>query len=281
MRRNWILASSLGLASTMMLTTAHVSADTTQNDGRGKPENANENTLDASQQTTSQDVYSDNKTVTNSGIPGVPVTDNTITVDDLKDVDLNNYWKQSADVSEATSAGGHTNWANNGSNSSSAKVTSFKFNTFESGHEYYFTDYQRIGYDISFDVDASKLKSGNLIHLFRLTDVSDTGYRPLIQEDNTDTPMMWHGVNIGTIKSTFKFIDIGKPGINWPVEYVDYDFLPNDNYQGVGTQHIDAHIVWNNTFNYNTPYIWRGAPDVNHIKFVVTNNGFTNETPIG
>lgn len=278
MRRNWILASSLGLASTMMLTTAHVSADTTQNDGGGKPENANENTLDASQQTTSQDVYSDNKTVTNSGIPGVPVTDNTITVDDLKDVDLNNYWKQPADVSEATSAGGHTNWQINNNVSSTAKVTNFKFTTFNENQEYNYNQGQRIGYQIGFDTDVKNLQPGKRIHLFRLTVTSDTGYLPSIRWDNGDTPALWHGKRLGIIYSEFHRVNRNGHTFN---DYVDYDLIPEMSVSGFGNEHVDLNVTWNNILNHSSSYTWWGnKASINHVTVIVTNDSFKTEVPI-
>lgn len=278
MRRNWILASFLGLASTMMLTTAHVSADTIQNDGGEKPENANENTLDVSQQTTSQDVYSDNKTVTNLGIPGVPVTDNTITVDDLKDVDLNNYWKQSADVSEATSAGGHTNWQINNSGSSTAKVTNFKFTTFNENQEYNYDQAQRIGYQIGFDADVKNLQPGKRIHLFRLTVTSDTGYLPSIRWDNGDTPALWHGKRLGIIHSEFHRVDRNGHTFN---DYVDYDLIPEMSVGGFGKERVDLNVTWNNILNYASPNTWWGnKASINHVTVIVTNDSFKIEVPI-
>lgn len=83
-------------------------------------------------------------------------------------VDLTNYWKQPADMSKATSAGGHTDWLDNGPNYVDAKVTDFKATMYADNATLSTKDWYRIGYQIGFDVDVANLQPGKILHLFRV-----------------------------------------------------------------------------------------------------------------
>ena len=228
-------------------------------------------------------MYQENKVET---VPGVelPKSDNTLTVDDLNDIDLTNHWKQpdQDEVNIATSANGHTNWIHQDDNSSVAEVTDFKFTNFKEGQAYKYNQYQRLGYQITFNTDASNLKVGNRIHLFRLTTTSDTGYLPSIRPDHEVTDVQWNGKSLGKIVSSFHTqYDGDQNGVEPFYDYADYDLLPSINFDGVGNQHIKLDVGWNNTLNAGSTYTWRGdVASKDNVDVIVSNNNFSRKMSI-
>lgn len=280
MRRNWILASSLGLASTMLLTTAHASADIAQNNG-GEPQNANENTLDASQQVTSQDVYNDKQ---ENNIKAL-YEDNKLVEQGAKNsissdinLDVSNHWKQPQDMSTALSSDGTTKWLSNGDQYSTAKVVNLDLNYGTNQTKFASVDYLWLKFSGTFRINADDLRSGKTIHLFRLAQVSDTGYLPHLLSDAYPT-VYWKGKKLGDIRLEDHFSYFDSSGENPAmIDYADVVLFPSDLFTNlVGDQEISISTGHLATLNYNSPFVWRGAPSVSNVSLIATNDAYKKE----
>lgn len=121
-------------------------------------------------------------------------------------------------------------------------------------------DTYRMGLSLSFDVDGSQLKAGNIIDIAKLTQISDSQGESSFVPESTSVPVSIQGQNVG-------YLELTPQGTSAPAESIGVRFSELDyrlhvtaaNLDFQGTQHVNFHTDWIGTLNYSGAWSFRGT----------------------
>lgn len=134
-------------------------------------------------------------------------------------------------------------------------------------------DYDRTGMDFSFDVDGSQLKDGNVIDIAKIVQTSDNQGVSTFVAENTSIPISLSGQNIGTIELTPKGTSAPQYATGSRFSELDYQLkVTNPNLNFTGLQHLQIHLGWCGTLNYQGSWAFRGVKESN-ISYHFIGNG--------
>ena len=121
-------------------------------------------------------------------------------------------------------------------------------------------DTYRMGLSLSFDLDGSQLKTGNVIDVAKLTQSSDFQGESSFVPESTSVPVSIQGQDVG-------YLELTPQGTSAPAESIGVRFSELDyrlhvtaaNLDFQGTQHVNFHTDWIGTLNYSGAWSFRGT----------------------
>ena len=137
---------------------------------------------------------------------------------------------------------------------------------------------QRFGFKANITLTADQVNHAQTIHLFRMNQISNnkgvnsfdgmTSYYP----ENSGSSLYYQGKYLGNITATPHYIN--NVACAWPIaDYVDYYLnISNPIQNAIGEQKISINDLWTGTFDYVSPYSFRGI-DSSNLTFNFVGNG--------
>lgn len=123
---------------------------------------------------------------------------------------------------------------------------------------------QRFGFNAKITLSADQVNHAQQIHLFRMNQISNNkgansfGGMTTYSPENSGSSLYYQGQYLGNITATPHYIN--KTYWGWQIpDYVDYYLnVQNPIKNAIGEQQISINDQWTGTFNYVSPYSFRG-----------------------
>lgn len=123
---------------------------------------------------------------------------------------------------------------------------------------------QRFGFNAKITLSADQVNHAQTIHLFRMNQISNNkdansfGGMTTYSPENSGSSLYYQGQYLGNITATPHYIN--KTYWGWQIpDYIDYYLnISNPIKNAIGEQQISINDQWTGTFNYVSPYSFRG-----------------------